>query len=90
LNFFNFVILCDIFGCLLGLKIEKKSQALVAHTCNPSYSGGSDQQDGGSNSAQANNLQDPSLKKPFTQRTGGVAQSEDPEFKPQDHKKKKN
>jgi hypothetical protein len=25
--------------------LKKKSQALVAHTCNPSHSGGSDQED---------------------------------------------
>jgi hypothetical protein len=31
-------------------------QALGAHNCNPSYSGGRDQEDWGSKLAQANNL----------------------------------
>jgi hypothetical protein len=30
----------------------------------------------------------PYLEKPFTNRAGGVAQGEDPEFKPQYHKTK--
>jgi hypothetical protein len=64
------------------------SQAPGAHVCNPSYSGGRDQEDGGSKTAQANSLRDPSSKKPFTKRAGGVAQGADPEFKPQYHKKK--
>jgi hypothetical protein len=34
------------------------SQARVTHACNPSYSGGSDQEDHGSKPAQANSLQD--------------------------------
>jgi hypothetical protein len=34
------------------------SQALVAHTCNPSYSGGRDQEDLGSKSAQANSFRE--------------------------------
>jgi hypothetical protein len=36
---------------------------LVAHTCNPSYTGGRDQEDHGLKTAQANSLQDPILKK---------------------------
>jgi hypothetical protein len=36
---------------------------LVAHTCNPTYSGGRDQEDCGSKPAQANRSQDPILKK---------------------------
>jgi hypothetical protein len=41
------------------LKYHKKkkkmfSQALVAHTCNPSYSGGKDQEDPGSKLAPGN------------------------------------
>jgi hypothetical protein len=43
----------------------------VAHACNPSYSGGRDQEDHGLKPAQANSLQDPILKKPFT-KTGLV------------------
>jgi hypothetical protein len=42
----------------LGIYISKNKQAnrraLVAHTCNPSYSGGRDQEDSGSTPAQAN------------------------------------
>jgi hypothetical protein len=38
----------------------------VAHTCNPSYSGGRDQEDHGSKSARANSSTRPYLEKPFT------------------------
>jgi hypothetical protein len=38
------------------------SWALVAHTCNPNYSGGRDQEDRGSKPAQANSSQDPISK----------------------------
>jgi hypothetical protein len=41
-------------------------QALVAHACHPSYSGGSDQEDCGLKPAQANSSQD--LEKPFTKK----------------------
>jgi hypothetical protein len=40
----------------------------VAHTCNPSYSGGRDQEDCGSKPAWANSLWDLILKKPFTEK----------------------
>jgi hypothetical protein len=43
---------------------EKGSQALMAHACNPSYSGGRDQDDQGSKPAQANSLKDPIAKNP--------------------------
>jgi hypothetical protein len=55
----------------------------VAHTCNSSYSGDRDQEDHGSEPAQA------ILKKPYLEKnhhkkmTGGVAQGVGPEFKPQ-------
>jgi hypothetical protein len=39
------------------------SWALVDHACNPSYSGGRDQEDLGSKPTQANSLQDPISKK---------------------------
>jgi hypothetical protein len=57
----------------------------VAHICNPSYSGGRDQEDCGSKPAQANISQDPiskilNIKK---KKKAGVAQSVGPEFKPQ-------
>jgi hypothetical protein len=38
------------------------SWVLVAHACNPSYSGGRDQEDQGSKPAQANSSQDSILK----------------------------
>jgi hypothetical protein len=65
------------------------SQVSVAHACNPSYSGGSNQEDWGSKPAQANSLRNPNVKIPDTKRTGGVAQDVGPEFKPQYRKKKK-
>jgi hypothetical protein len=52
----------------------------VAHACNPSNSGGRDQEDHGSKPAQAKKI-------PPQKRAGGVAQG--PEFKPQYCKKKK-
>jgi hypothetical protein len=59
---------------------------LVAHTCNPSNSGGRDQEDRGSKPARANSLQDLTLKKRFAKiGLTDVAQ----EFKPQYWKKKK-
>jgi hypothetical protein len=39
---------------------------LVAHSCNPSYSGGNDQEDFGSKLPQAN--RDPISKKPITKK----------------------
>jgi hypothetical protein len=46
--------------------IEVTSQALVAHACNPSYSGGRDREDCGLKPAQANSSARPYLEKPFT------------------------
>jgi hypothetical protein len=72
---------------------KTRSQVLVAHACDPSYSGGRDQEDGGSKPAQANSSLDPILKKPITKKkkktttTGGVPQGVGPEFK--ERKKKK-
>jgi hypothetical protein len=58
----------------------------VTHACNPSYSGGRDQEDHGSKSAWAKSSRDPFSKKntlhTHTKRVGGVAQGVDPEFKP--------
>jgi hypothetical protein len=42
-----------------------QSQAPVAHTCNPSYSGGRDQEDCSSKPPQAKSLARPYLKEPF-------------------------
>jgi hypothetical protein len=47
---------------LISLKKEGLSWAPVAHFCNPSYSGGRDQEDLGSEPAQANSSQDPISK----------------------------
>jgi hypothetical protein len=63
---------------------------LVAHTYNPSYSGGKDQEDCGSKSAWVSSSQDPILKKnPSQKRASVVAQDVSPEFEPQYCKKKK-
>jgi hypothetical protein len=52
-------------------------------TCNPSYSGGSDQEDCGSKLAWANSFERPYLKKTLhKKRAGGVAAGVGPEFKP--------
>jgi hypothetical protein len=59
----------------------------MAHACNPSYSGGRDQEARSSKPAWANSSQDP-ISKTFTKHTtGGVAQGEGPEFKSQYRKK---
>jgi hypothetical protein len=50
----------------LPLKKIPGSQVLVAHACNPSYSGGRDQEDRGSKPAWANSSTRSCLKKPFT------------------------
>jgi hypothetical protein len=42
------------------------SQALVAHACNPGYSGGRDQEDHGLKPAWANSSQDSLSRKPIT------------------------
>jgi hypothetical protein len=65
-----------------------KSWVLVAHTCNPSFSGGRDQEDRSSKPAPGKQFVRPYLKKnPSQKRTGGMAQGVGPEFKPQYHKK---
>jgi hypothetical protein len=55
------------------LKKIDESQVLVAHACNPNYSGGRDQKDRGSKPAWASNLRNPVSKKP-SQKRPGVAQ----------------
>jgi hypothetical protein len=59
----------------------------MAHACNPSYSGGRDEDDHGLKPVQANSLQDPISKILITKRAGEVAQGEGPEFKSQYCKK---
>jgi hypothetical protein len=57
-------------------------QAPVAHACNPSYSGGRDQEDCSLKPASANSVWDPTEKKSWTkERTGGMTQGVGPEFK---------
>jgi hypothetical protein len=56
----------------------------VAHACNPSDSGGRDQEDGGSKQIVGETL---SRKNPSRKR---VAQSVNSEFKPQYYKEKRN
>jgi hypothetical protein len=46
----------------------------VAHTCNPTYLGGWDQEDWCSMAAQANSLRDSISKITRPKQTGGVAQ----------------
>jgi hypothetical protein len=41
---------------------------MVAHTCNPSYSGGRDQEDHGLKPDWANSPRDPIFKKPITKK----------------------
>jgi hypothetical protein len=72
------------------LKLRTLSQELVAHACNPSYSRGRNQEDGGLKPARTNSSQDPILKKPPQKRAGGVAQGVHLEFKPQYHTQKRN
>jgi hypothetical protein len=59
-----------LLGDLYSLKIE--SWALVAHACNPSYSGGKDQEDQGSKPTQANSSQDHNSKNPITKNWASV------------------
>jgi hypothetical protein len=71
------------------IKIPPYTQVVVAHACNPSYSGGRDQEDCSSKPAWANDSErDPISKNPHKNTADGGAQSEDPEFKPQHCKKK--
>jgi hypothetical protein len=58
-------------------------QVLVTYTCNPSYSGGRDQEDCGLKPAWGIVLKTLFLKNPSHKRTGGVAQGVGSEFKPQ-------
>jgi hypothetical protein len=47
---------------------EGEENSDSSHTCNPSFSGGRDQKDQGSNPAWANSWRDPILKKPNTKK----------------------
>jgi hypothetical protein len=61
----------------------------VAHACNPSYSGGRDQEDRYLKLARQIVCETLSQKNPAQKRDGGVVQVVGPEFKPQYQKKKK-
>jgi hypothetical protein len=63
--------------------------ALMAHACDPSYSGGSNQEDRDLKPAQANSLRDPISKTLHKNMAGGVTQGEGLEFKSQYSRKKK-
>jgi hypothetical protein len=65
------------------------SWALVAHTYNPSYSGGRDQEDRVQSQPGQVVLETLSQKNPSQKRVGRVAQGVGLEFKPQNQKKKK-
>jgi hypothetical protein len=61
----------------------------MAHACNPSYSGGRDQEDRDSSQLRQIVYETLSRKDPSQKRTGGVAQGVGTEFKPSTEKKKK-
>jgi hypothetical protein len=62
----------------------------MAHTCNPSYSGGRDQEESGSKPALANSSErPPSQKNLHKKRASGVAQGIGPEFELQHHTQKR-
>jgi hypothetical protein len=69
-----YLIFNSVFMVVMLFKVNEAGQMRVAHTCNPSYSGGRDQEDQGSKPAWANSLQDPILKNPTQKRAGGVTQ----------------
>jgi hypothetical protein len=62
----------------IHLKKLTASWVLVAHTCNPIYSGGRDQEDCGLKAALANSSQDSISKNLSQKRAGGVAQDVSP------------
>jgi hypothetical protein len=75
-----------------GSQSQVKSLIFLSQTlaCNPSYSGGRDQEDHGSKLTWANSLRDPiKKKKSITKRADGVAQGVGVEFKLHCKKKKK-
>jgi hypothetical protein len=61
----------------------------VTHICNPSYSGGRDQEDHSSKPTQASSSSRSYLEETHHKKRAGVAQDVDPEFKSQYHKEKK-
>jgi hypothetical protein len=65
LPFLLFLLLCFFVLIFFSFKKEVWSWVLVAHTYNPSYSGGRDQEDCSLKPSEANSSRDPILKKPF-------------------------
>jgi hypothetical protein len=61
-SFLRLVTYLDVFK-KQKFKTQKVRPVLVAHTCNPSYSKGRDQEDHGSQPAWANSSRDTILKK---------------------------
>jgi hypothetical protein len=59
----------------------------VAHVCNSSYSGGRDEEDGGSKPAQQIVRKTLAPKNPSLKRISALAQGVGPEFKSQCHSK---
>jgi hypothetical protein len=72
--------LCYICICLIK---SIRIQMLVAHACNPSYSGGTDQEDHGSKPAQAKIPETLSQKTHQKKEMVEWGQAVGPEFKPQ-------
>jgi hypothetical protein len=56
------------FGAVKESRVLLLCWVLVAHACNPSYSGDKDQKDCDVKLAQENSSQDPISKKPITQK----------------------
>jgi hypothetical protein len=70
-------------------KVKENRQAPGAHTCNPSYLGGTDQETHGSNPAWANSAQDPSSKNPSQKRLAHGSRCRPLSSSPRTAKKKK-
>jgi hypothetical protein len=64
------------------LKKEIKGQAPVSHACDPSYSGGRDQEDHGLSQSREIIQKTLSQKNPLQKRAGGAAQGVGPELIP--------
>jgi hypothetical protein len=73
---------------MVKLRVSELSWAPVAHTYNPSYLRGRDEEDHGLMSPGQIVPWDSKSKKPLQKRAGGVARGEGPEVKPQYHQKK--
>jgi hypothetical protein len=72
-------IICE----MVSQKYSTPRWVLVAHMCNPTYSGGRDQEDCGSKQPRQIVLETLSQKNPSQKGSGGVDRGVGPEFKPQ-------